>query len=261
MQFSLIPSIELTFVNISLLVIAGIVSGFINVMAGSGSFITLPLMIFIGIPAPLANGTNRIAIFLQNIVSTRSFYKSKMLSFSTAIKLAIPTILGSIAGAQIAVDIDERIMEIVIGIVMLVMLAIMFYKPEKWLKSHKQQTETTHVVKLWYYPLFFVIGLYGGFIQAGVGIFLLTALVMVADIDVIRSNAIKVFINMVFTPFALLVFMLNNQVDYTTGLILSAGSITGAWIATKTAIKWGATYVRWIVIGVLIFSSVKLLFF
>lgn len=252
---------DLNFLNISLLILAGIIAGFINVIAGSGSFISLPVMIFLGIPAPIANGTNRIAIFFQNLVSARSFHKNKLLPLKQALWLSLPSIAGSLAGAQIAVDIDKKVMETAIGIIMLIMLFFMFYKPGKWLKSHKADNETGVTLKWWHFVLFFFIGIYGGFIQAGVGVFLLTGLVLAVNYDTVRSNAIKAFINLLFTPFALIIFILNSQVDYKSGLILTAGSVIGAFIATKTAIKWGAGYVRWIVVSVIVFSSVKLLFF
>ena len=252
---------ELSCFNISILVLVGIVTGFINVMAGSGSFLTLPVMIFLGIPAPIANGTNRIAIFFQNIVSSRSFYKHKMLPVKTALMLSVPSILGSLLGAWIAVDMDKKMMETIIGVIMLIMLFFIFYKPEKWLKSHKSNENQEIIIKKWHYLVFFLIGIYGGFIQAGVGIFLLSALVLAAEFDIVKANAIKAFINLLFTPFALFVFIINNQVDYGAGLILSVGSIIGAFIATKSAVKWGAVYVRWILIVVIFGSSVKLLFF
>jgi len=253
--------LELNILNISVLITVGIITGFINVMAGSGSFLTLPVMIFLGIPAPIANGTNRIAILLQNVVSSRSFYKHKMLPLKTALLLSVPSIIGSLLGAWIAVDIDKNLMEIIIGVIMLIMLFFILYKPEKWLKSHNTTENHDFKLQKWHYLLFFLIGIYGGFIQAGVGIFLLSALVLAAEFDIVKANAIKAFINLLFTPFALFVFIINNQVDYSAGLILSLGSIIGAYIATKSAVKWGAVYVRWILIVVILASSVKLLFF
>jgi len=252
---------ELELSHIIILIAAGILTGFINVLAGSGSFITLPLMIFMGMPPLIANGTNRIAIFFQNLVSSGSFYRNKMLPLKTSLLLAIPSVLGAVLGAKIAVDIDEKLMQNLIGIIMFVMLFFIFYKPDKWLKSHTLSNAHEIEIKWWHYVLFFFIGIYGGFIQAGVGIFLLSGLVLASGLDIVRANAIKAFINLIFTPFALIVFVLNHQVDYTAGIILSVGSVIGAFIATKTALKWGAVYVRWILIIVIIFSSIKLLFF
>jgi len=251
--------LEPGFINISLLILTGVLCGFINTLAGSGSFISLPILMFMGLPAPVANGTNRIGILLQNVVSSQSFYKSKMLPVRFALKLAIPSILGAIVGAQIAVTIDQKTMEVSIGIIMLLMLFFILYKPSKWLKPHTEKS-SAHIAP-WHYLVFFVIGIYGGFIQAGVGIFLLSALVLASEMDLVRANAIKVFINLIFTPFALIVFILKNQVDYLAGFILAAGNMLGAFIAVKSAMKKGVPYIRWILIVVILASAVKLLLF
>lgn len=253
------PYLELNAINILLIIVVGIFCGYINTLAGSGSFISLPLLMFLGLPANVANGTNRIGILFQNLVSSRSFYKIKMLPLGFALKLAIPSVAGAILGAQIAVDIDPELMEKIIGIIMLAMLFFIFLKPKKWLKSHHEETKLH--VKPWYYIVFFLIGIYGGFIQAGVGIFLLAVLVLAAEFDLVRANAIKVFINLIFTPFALIIFILNNQIDYIAGLILAVGNMIGALIATKTAVKWGSQYLRWVLVIIIGFSAIKLLFF
>ena len=85
----------------------GLAAGFINTTAGGGSMLTLPLLMFLGLPANVANGTNRIAILLQNVIGVSTFRQKKVLDFSTDYKLAIPAIVGSIIGAFFAVEVDE----------------------------------------------------------------------------------------------------------------------------------------------------------
>jgi len=250
---------DLNFVQFFLLIITGIFTGYINTLAGSGSFISLPVLIFLGLPAPIANGTNRIGIFFQNLISAASFYKSNVLPLKPALYLSIPALLGALVGAQIAVSIPENIMTHSVGIIMLMMLGFHFYKPKQWSKA--QNAYKYKPFKWLIFFVFFLIGIYGGFIQAGVGIILLTALVLVGNFDLVRANAVKVFINLIFTPFAMFVFIINNQVDYKMGLFLAMGNMIGAYIGAKTAIKWGSTYIRWIVFFVVLFSAIKLLLF
>ena len=242
---------------ILLIVAAGILVGFINTLAGSGSIISLPLLIFLGLPANVANGTNRIAILLQSLTGVLSFKKKKVLDTTKyGLYPTIAAVLGSIIGALIAIDIDKVIMERVIGVVMVIMLFVVLYKPEKWLKEKKTNIEKPGFLQL---VIFFVIGIYGGFIQAGVGIFLLVALVLNAGYDLVRANALKLLIVLLYTPFALLIFILNGQVNWEYGLILSAGNIIGALIATKFAVDWGPKFIRYILIAVIITSSLDLL--
>ena len=236
---------------------AGFAAGFINTLAGSGSLITLPLLIFIGLPANIANGTNRIAILLQNVVAVGSFGQQKALDFRRGIILAAPAVVGAIIGAQIAVNLNEQTMRLTIGGLMVVMLAVILIRPSRWLKG---RPEVMNSKPDWFQlAIFFAIGIYGGFIQAGVGIFLLAGLVMGAGYDLVKANAVKLLIVLCFTVFALIIFVINDQVNWAVGLILAVGNMTGAWVASRMAVKRGAGFVRWILITVVVVSAVKLL--
>jgi uncharacterized membrane protein YfcA len=236
---------------------AGFAAGFINTLAGSGSLITLPLLIFLGLPANVANGTNRVAILLQNVVAVGSFKQQKVLDLRRGLMLALPAVAGGILGAQIAVNLDEFIIRRTVGVLMVVMFFVVLIKPRRWLEGksvHLNRSLTiTNII------VFFLIGAYGGFIQAGVGIFLLAGLVLSAGYDLVRANAVKLLIVLCFTIFALAIFVLNDQVQWETGLILALGNMSGAWVASKLAVKRGAQFVRWFLLGVLIISGTVLL--
>lgn len=238
-------------------VAAGCLCGFINTLAGSGSLITLPLLIFIGLPATVANGTNRVAILLQNIVGVASFRQQKVLDVRRGMILAIPAAIGAVIGARIAVSLDEQTMRDVIGGLMVIMLIVILVRPKRWLEG---QPEALGRRPGWLQlAVFFGIGIYGGFIQAGVGIFLLAGLVLSAGYDLVRANAVKLLIVLFFTIFALAVFIYNDQVRWTVGLILAIGNMSGAWIASRMAVKRGAGFVRWILIAVVAVSAIILL--
>jgi hypothetical protein len=238
-------------------VAAGFACGFINTLSGSGSLITLPLLIFLGLPANVANGTNRVAILLQNVVGVASFRRKKLLSLKRGLILAIPAVIGSVVGAQIAVNLDEMMMRRTIGALMVIMLAVILVRPKRWLEGRPEAlNQSPGLIQI---LILFGIGAYGGFIQAGVGIFLLAGLVLGAGYDLVRGNAVKVLIILCFTPFALAVFLLNDQVEWGVGLVLAIGNMLGAWVAVKTAVKRGAPFVRWILIGVIIVAAVVLL--
>lgn len=242
-----------------LVIVVGAVSGFINTLAGSGSLLTLPLLIFLGLPANVANGTNRIAILLQSIVAVKEFKQKKIFSWNEGLFLTIPATIGSFAGAAMAVNLNDEVMNKVIGGLLVVMFFLMIYKPERWIKEHADDVKAKPSIMQML--IFFGIGFYGGFIQAGVGFFLLAGLVLGAGFNLLKANAIKVLIVSVYTIAALGVFIFNNQVDYKLGLILGAGSMIGAWVATRMAIKGGAEFIRWFVLVAVFVFAVKLLFF
>ncbi|MBN1181476.1 MAG: sulfite exporter TauE/SafE family protein [Bacteroidales bacterium] len=235
---------------------AGILAGFINVLAGSGSLLTLPFLMFLGLPANVANGTNRIAILLQNVVAVASFKEQKVLQFKQGIWLSIPAVIGSIIGAQIAVNLNEAIMHKTIGGLLVFMFFLILFKPSVWLKGKAGQVDAKP--KIWQIIIFFFIGLYGGFIQAGVGFFLLAGLVLGAGFDLVKSNAIKVLIVLIYTVFALIVFVINDQVNYKFGLILSIGNMIGAFIGSRVAVSWGPKFVRYFLLFILLSASAKL---
>jgi len=237
------------------LIAAGIVAGFINTLAGSGSLITLPLLMFIGLPANIANATNRIGIILQSAVGSFGFRHNKVFEFREGIWLAIPATAGSLAGALAAVKLDSKTMEIFIGGLLLFMFFIVLYKPEKWISEKAGSIEGRP--KLWQIIIFFLIGLYGGFIQAGVGFLLLGGLVLGAGLNLTKANALKVFIVLIYSLAALFVFILNNQVDYIAGFTLAVGSMIGAFIGTRVAVRRGPKIVRIILLVIIAAAALK----
>ncbi|TVQ82443.1 MAG: sulfite exporter TauE/SafE family protein [Bacteroidetes bacterium] len=245
--------------HIILVLITGVVCGIINTLAGSGSLISLPILMFIGLPPHVANGTNRIGILFQNIVSTWNFKRQKVLDVKMGWKVAIPSILGSVAGAFIVLELDDRAVEITVGVVLFIMLVPIFLKPRKWLQGSSPEEMSPNLILR--FLIFLFIGAYGGFIQAGVGIFLLSALVLNAGYDLVKANALKVFINLIFTPFALAVFIYKGQIDIVAGLVLAAGNSIGAYFASKYAVSWGASFVRYVLVIVILGAGTKLLFF
>jgi len=246
----------MSWIEITLLIVSGVFVGFINTLAGGGSIISLSLLMFFGLPANIANGTNRIGILMQTLTSVGSFRKQEMLDLRKGLWLAIPALIGSIIGAWIAVDIDKKIIEKAIAFVMILMLFFLLYKPQRWLKGDASlMAKPTGV---WQILIFFLIGIYGGFIQLGVGYFLLAGLVFSTGYDLVKANALKNLIVLMYAPFTLVVFIINDQVEWLYGLLIAAGSVIGAYIASRMAVKKGANFVRWIVIIVIIITALQL---
>jgi len=235
----------------------GIFAGFINTLAGSGSLLTLPLLMFLGLPANVANGTNRIAIFFQNLVGVSSFRHQKVLSFKYGLQLGIPAVAGSLLGAVVAVQFNEEIMSRIIGFLLGFMFFLILFKPNKWLNVQRDQIiNRPGWIRM---VVFFFIGIYGGFIQAGVGFFLLAGLVLESGLDLVKANAVKVFIVLLYTPFALAIFMFHGQVNYSLGIILAVGNMLGAFIGARVAVSWGPRFVRIILLLAIFISALKLL--
>lgn len=239
------------------LIVAGFVAGFINTVAGSGSLITLPMLMFAGLDANTANATNRVGILLQSLVGVGSFKQQKVFEYKEAVWLSVPAVIGSILGAKLAIDIDEVFMRQIIGGLLVAMFFLILLKPNAWVKEQAGLVKAKPTV--WQVIIFFLIGLYGGFIQAGVGFFLLAGLVLGAGFDLVKANAIKVFIVLIYTAFALGIFIWNDMIDWQAGLVLAVGNMAGAWVAARVAVKMGAKFIRNILLAIILVSASKLL--
>ncbi len=226
-----------------LLLIGGMFAGFVNVLAGGGSMVTIPLLNFAGLSINMANATNRVAIFLQNVISVSKFAKEGKIPYKRAMFLAIFSTLGAIVGAFFVINIDKVLLKRIIGLIFLALLVFTIRKPEIGTVEHSRKPP------LWISSLlFFLIGIYGGFIQAGVGFFLVYALVLVEGYDLVSANAMKVLIVLIYTLFALGMFILSGLVDWKLGLILAVGNMIGAYIGTVFAIFKGAGWVKWVLV-------------
>jgi uncharacterized membrane protein YfcA len=238
------------------LVFSGVLVGFINTLAGGGSIISLSILIMLGLPATVANGTNRVAIALQNLVAVSSFKQQKVLEVRKALYLSIPAIFGSLAGSWIAVDINEAVFEKAIGIIMLVMLVFVLFKPQQYIYGRAEVSQKP--VRWSTYVAFFFIGIYAGFIHMGVGYFLLAGIVLGAGYDLVKANAIKVLIILAYAPFTLAVFFFHHEINWAYGLIMAVGNMAGAWLASRMAVKKGVVFVKWVIVAVILMTSAQM---
>lgn len=241
-----------------LLIIGGFIAGIINTLAGNGSAVTLTLMLMFGLPPHIANGSNRIGGFLQTLTAYLSFRKAP--DFDELQKqsrfLLLPTIIGSIIGALVAVDIDEDLLNKSIGWFMVFMLCIVISQPKKWLRTQsilKQKNKFLQIV------LFFFIGLYAGFIQMGMGILFLAALVLGTGYTIIQANIIKTIFCLLLIIPAMFIFIYHQQVNWTCGILLAIGQSAGALLASKYAMKHegAAIWVRRLLIIMIVLAIVK----
>ncbi len=237
------------------LAMLGAVAGFLNIMAGGGSLLTLPFLIFLGLPPVMANGTNRVAILVQNVFAVARFHQFQVIPKGIILVVAGPAVFGAVLGAQIAVDIDELLFKRLLAMIMVLVIALTFFGPTH--KEFKDEMVFGLRRKLILGGAFFLIGIYGGFIQGGIGFLIITALTLVGY-DLVKTNALKVLVVLVFTPFALAIFVANGQVDWAMGMVLAVGNATGAWLATRVVVEKGHGFIRWFVMAAVAVFAVKL---
>ncbi len=228
--------VPLTPGTVAILVVTGIAAGVINTLAGSGSFLTLPVLILLGLPAGVANATNRPGILAAALVGAETFRRSGV-PVGAVRSLFLPAALGGLAGAWIATVLDPRAMHVAIGVLMLVLLAMLVFDPGRWLRAHAPASEAPRALRPRTFAIFFAVGVYGGFIQAGVGLFLLAALVLEVGVSLKHANALKLLLVLVFTVPAVCWFIGSALIDWPVALVVAAGQVGGAALAARFATK------------------------
>ncbi len=239
-----------------LLAIVGFIAGVINTIAGGGSLLTLPMLILMGLPPAIANGTNRIGIFIQSITSVAGF-KSKGIKPSIfSVYLGLSALIGSLIGAKIAIDIKGETFNKILAIVMLIVVLFLVFKPKVNLVDFTERIQGKY--RVFSIITFFIIGIYGGFIQAGVGIFILLALSTINKMSLVSSNAVKALVVFIYTIGALIIFAYNNQINYLYGFVLAFGNASGGWIASRWSVKKGDGIVKIFLVIMVIAMAIKL---
>ena len=245
--------------NLLLLTLAGFAAGFINTIAGGGSLITLPTLIFLGLPPSVANGTNRIGIFLQTFSGAVGYRSKGIKTFPFSIYCGFSALGGSLIGAKIAIDISGALFNKILAIVMIVVVLLIVFKPKIKTEDLLERTTGKH---LWIsIVVFFFLGIYGGFINAGIGFVLLLFIAYFNKMSLVKANATKVTIACIYTVGALVMFYLNDKISWKHGLFLAAGNIVGAWISSRWAVKMGDGVIRIFLIVMVTLMAVKLWFF
>lgn len=249
-------AIDFTWTQALMTAALGVLCGLLNVLAAGGSLIAVPFLIFLGLPANVANATNRVAILMQNVVSTATYKHEKMLDFKADTFALVPLVLGAMVGATLAVDIDEKLLRRVIAIILVAMFFLMMKNPASWQNTtHKRP----RIKNVWLQRvMYFFIGVYGSFIQMGVGFFLLAMMVLGQGFDLLKANAVKVMCILTFTVVALVIFVTNGLVMWRVGLTLACGNMIGAWLAVKYSMRLGSNRMRYVLLAALVIAATYL---
>ena len=242
--------------ELSILAASGLVAGLMNAVAGGGSLITLPALMLMGIGAAEANATNRIAVAAQTLTATHGFHRAGALPWDQVRRHLVPTGVGAGIGAWLATQVTDQVMEplilgvlVTVGIVMVVRRGDRSDDPDKAEVSGSSWFETL---------LMGLTGLYGGFLQAGLGLVFLGALIGIMGLDPLRANGVKAALLMALTAVALIVFSLADMLHWTPGLVVAGGSVIGSAIGVRVAVRW-ASLLRSMALAAVVLSAVVIL--
>ena len=238
-----------------ILVVAGFIAGVVNTIAGGGSFLTLPALMLFGLDPKVANGTNRVAVLFSSGAAVATFHKHGHLDRKLANRLTLPTILGVPVGALFAIYLPSAAFEPVFGAIFLCMAIVLMLNPKRIMETGSMTVGSDRSI----WSVFFGIGIYVGFIQAGMGILVLLAMSLLTTSDLVASNAVKNWIAFSVTLVATVVFAVYGLIDWLPGLVMAIGNLLGGFIGARLAIKKGNRLIFGFLIVVMVATGIKLI--
>ena len=241
-----------------LLILTGAVASFLNVTAGGGSLVSLPILIFLGLPSTVANASNRIGIIGQNIFAVAGFKSKGVHAWPYSLYIAISAFIGAIIGAKISTDISDDIFKRVIAIIMVCVVLITIFKPKTSDTVVEKMDKRSIIIGI---ITFFFIGIYGGFIQAGVGFLMIVALTNINGFSLVKTNSAKVFVALIYSLSAVAVFIYEDVINWEYGLTLAAGNAFGGWLTSRWSVKKGDKWIKRILVVTVIGLAIKLWFY
>jgi uncharacterized membrane protein YfcA len=251
---------ELSFFYICILITTGFLAGIINTMAGGGSNLTIPALMVLGLPADIANATNRVSVLLQSLTAVKGFKKHGKLDIPDLKMIILTTLIGGAAGAVLASYLPNEYLKPTLLIAMITMAAVLLFKPSV-ISPPDGTTPNTVLGSKKSIPMLLLAGFYGSFVQAGVGFILIVAIAGSLRYDLVRTNALKIVCTAAFTLLALVIFIFRDQVMWGPGLTLAIGSMLGAHLAVKITINISPKTLKWFLFIMTICASIAAIFF
>ena len=238
----------------------GVLVGFINLVSAGGSLIALPTLIFLGLPPTVANGTNRIGILIQNFLGMYQFHKKGLINWKLNLILAIPAVIGSIFGAKYAIELSDDAFNNILAIVMIVLLVLIFLKPQRYLKLDENSWLVKHKLPV-LIVIFIFIGFYGGFIQAGVGFLIIIFLTLLdKEMLLVEMHSVKTVVVTIYLLVSTFVFIYNGQINWSYAIVLALGSGVGGWIGGRFAVQVSEKLLKTVLAVIVIVLTLYLLF-
>jgi uncharacterized membrane protein YfcA len=225
--------------ELAILAAGAFAAGVINTLAGGGSLITVGLLVWLGLPGTIANGTNRIGVLVQSLTSAWRFRTEGVSGFRDATPVLLPVIAGSLVGSYAISQVTPEVFEQLFGVIMLLLLVPMLRS-----RGRTGEPGRSRPWPAWARALaFFGVGIYGGALQAGIGILLVFAMSRAGD-DLVRASSVKVVVIAALTAVAVPVFVWSNQVDWVPALALTVGFAAGGAVGVRLAVRGGERIIR-----------------
>ena len=223
------------------LVLTGAAVSFINSVAGGGSVLSLPLLLWLGLPAAEANGTNRLGVWFGSLGSTLTFRRGGHWRPDLLLRTGIPGLAGSALGALTGVFLPDAWFRPVLAVV-IVWIAVETVRPRR--DAPRISGPATLRTGFWPFLAYAGIGFYGGFLQAGVGLLMLYGFSRLGNLNLLQVNALKVANNLVFASLSIAIFAAFGKIRWDWALAFAAGNVLGGIAGSVLQMRRGEGFIR-----------------
>ena len=246
------------YIEIPFIILTGFIGAFLNTVGGGGSLLTVPILTFFGLPITSANATNRVALLVQNLFAVGGFRSKKVaLPWPYSLYLGVSTLAGGVIGSLMASRVDDEIFGRIFAVVMIISVFFIIFNPKKSAGEEKLTFKRQLIGTV----CFLFLGIYGGFVQAGIGFLVLAVLNLVNNLNLVTSNYVKVFSAIVYTGASVVVFAIEGKINWAAGGILAIGMAWGGWFASRWSVDKGEVWIKRVMIVSIIALAIKLWFF
>lgn len=224
---------DLTLIQYLLIVVGGFLAGIMNTLAGYGSLITLSLLMdVIGLPADMANGTNRVNVLSQCTASSIGYIKGGKVQLRKYRWIILAMVLGATAGIFTVLQVDNQSFRSIFRYLIILLFFIILINPKRWMREQSEESTIPLPIRL---IAFFALGFYGGFIQMGMGIFFLASMIFLERSTLLEGNGAKVAIVAIYTIVAVAIFHFNGLINWQAGMLIAISQSIGGYLTAKYA--------------------------
>lgn len=235
----------------------GVIASILGSLVGGGSLLSIPFLMFVGLPPQIAIATDRFGSVGQAITAFFKFQKAKKILWKQVPLLAVLSLTGSLIGANILLNINSKILQNIVGVILIILLPFIVFKKDLGVRRNK-----TKGLKMFFgLSIYLLVQIFTGFFGGGTGPIIFYILMTFFGLAIIEANATQIIPVLVLYISSLTIFAINGIINYKIGAVLLIGMAIGGYIGAHLALKKGNKWVKSLFVLLVIISGIKLLFF
>jgi uncharacterized membrane protein YfcA len=240
-------------------ILAAFGAGFVNAIAGGGTLLTFPALLYGGMSSITANATSTCAVWPGSLTSSWAYRRELSANRSRVVMLALPSLIGGLAGAVLLLNTPEKVFRFIVPFLILLACALLVAQEPigRWMSARAAAHPRRHAAALWLSQL--AIAVYGGYFGAGIGILMLAAMAIFLPEDLQAANAMKNFFAVLINGVAAVYFIVAGKAVLPVALMMAVAAIAGGFVGARTAQRMSPALLRGAVVAFGVFVAVHLM--